>query len=58
MAPSLTGHIASEDGSVEQPALALLRDLGWSHIDLRNETPGAANLTGRTSFKQTICRRG
>ncbi len=29
MAPSLTGHIASEDGGVEKPALALLGELGW-----------------------------
>jgi hypothetical protein len=28
MAPSLTGHIASEDGSVEQSALALFEELG------------------------------
>ena len=52
MAPSLTGHIASEDGGVEQPALALLRELGWSHLNLMNETPGPANPTGRTSFRQ------
>ena len=52
MAPSLTGHIASEDGSVEQPAIALLKDLGWSHLNLMNETPGPANPTGRTSFRQ------
>ena len=53
MAPSLTGHIASEDGSVEQPAIALLRELRWSHVNLMQEAPGPANPTGRTSFKQT-----
>jgi type I restriction enzyme R subunit len=52
MSPSLTGHIASEDGIVEKPALALLQELGWSHIDLFNEVPGPTNSTGRTSFKQ------
>ncbi|MBA3812286.1 MAG: hypothetical protein H0X27_11720, partial [Caulobacteraceae bacterium] len=53
MAPSLTGHIAPEDGGVERPALALLGELGWTPVDLRNETPGPANPTGRLSFKQT-----
>ena len=53
MAPSLTGHLASEDGSVEQPALELLQELGWSHANLLHEVPGPANPTGRTSFRQT-----
>ena len=53
MVPSLTGIIASEDGIVEKPALALLRELGWQHIDLIGEQPGLANSTGRTSFHQT-----
>ncbi len=53
MAPSLTGIVASEDGIVEQPALALLEDLGWSHVNLMYEQPGLANPTGRTSFHQT-----
>lgn len=52
MAPSLTGIVASEDGIVEKPALALLEELGWSHVDLRDELPGADNPTGRTSFRQ------
>jgi type I restriction enzyme, R subunit len=46
MAPSLTGHLASEDGSVEQPALELLQELGWSHANLLHEVPGPANPTG------------
>lgn len=29
MAPGLTGIVASEDGIVEKPALALLQELGW-----------------------------
>lgn len=53
MAPSLTGIVASEDGIVEQPALELLQELGWTHVNLINETPGPANPTGRTSFHQT-----
>jgi type I restriction enzyme R subunit len=52
MAPSLTGQIASEGGIVEGPALALLQELGWTHIDLYGEVPSPANLTGRTSFRQ------
>lgn len=52
MVPSLTGLLASEDGIVEQPALALLQELGWTHINLFGEVAGPANPTGRTSFKQ------
>ena len=52
MAPSLSGLVASEDGIVEKPALALLQELGWTHVDLRDEVPGPANPTGRTSFRQ------
>ncbi|MGO7380103.1 MULTISPECIES: type I restriction endonuclease subunit R [Rhizobium] len=54
MAPSLTGIVASEDGIVEKPALALLRELGWQHVDLHGEVPGSANPTGRTSFQQAF----
>lgn len=52
MAPSLTGTIASEEGSVEQPALKLLQELGWQPVNLMEEVPGEANPTGRTSFRQ------
>lgn len=52
MAPSLTGTIASEEGSVEQPALELLQELGWQAVNLMDEAPGEANPTGRTSFRQ------
>lgn len=53
MAPSLSGLVASEDGIIEQPALELLQELGWSHVNLMYEVPGASNPTGRTSFHQT-----
>jgi type I restriction enzyme R subunit len=53
MAPSLSGHIASEDGSVEQPALELLQELGWQRVNLQAEQLGPSNPTGRTSFRQT-----
>jgi len=52
VARGLTGTVASEDGIVEKPALALLRELGWQHVDLHGEQPGPANPTGRTSFQQ------
>lgn len=52
MARGLTGIVASEDGIVEKPALALLQELGWHHVDLHGEQPGPANPTGRTSFQQ------
>ena len=52
MAPSLSGLVASEDGIVEKPALELLQELGWTHVNLMDEAPGPANPTGRTSFHQ------
>ena len=52
MALSLAGLVASEDGIVERPALAMLRELGWEHVNLYDEIPGLANPTGRTSFLQ------
>jgi type I restriction enzyme R subunit len=50
--PSLRGLVASEDAIVEKPALALLQELGWSHLNLQDEAPGPSNPTGRTSFQQ------
>jgi type I restriction enzyme R subunit len=49
--PSLSSEF-SEDGAVEQPALALLQKLGWQHVNLREEKPGPDNPTGRTGFRQ------
>ena len=49
--PSLSSEF-SEDGAVEQPALALLQQLGWQHLNLMEEKPGPDNPTGRTSFHQ------
>lgn len=53
MAPSLTRHIASEDRSVEQPALELMEELGWRRVNLQAEQPGPNNPTGRNSYRQT-----
>ncbi|GJH27992.1 type I restriction endonuclease subunit R [Caballeronia novacaledonica] len=50
--PSLSSEF-SEDSAVEQPALALLQQLGWEHVSLRDETLVANNPTGRTTFRQT-----
>jgi type I restriction enzyme R subunit len=49
--PSLFSEF-SEDGAVEQPALALLQQLGWEHVNLMEEKLGVNNPTGRTSFHQ------
>lgn len=42
MASSLTEIFASEDGIVERPALALLQELGRSHVDVRDELQAKA----------------
>ena len=52
MAPSLSGLIASEDGIVEQPALALLQELGWECVNLFHDQPGPTNALGRTSLRE------
>jgi type I restriction enzyme R subunit len=52
MAPSLSGIVASEAGSVEKPALALLAELGWSLLNLQDEAPGPQNPTGRKNFRE------
>ncbi|KNY09275.1 DEAD/DEAH box helicase [Achromobacter piechaudii] len=49
--PSLSSEF-SEDAAVEQPALALLQQLGWQHVNLMEEKPGTDNPTGRTNFRQ------
>jgi type I restriction enzyme R subunit len=50
--PSLSAGLASEKGLVEGPAVALLQELGWGHADLMYEQPGAANSTGRLSYRE------
>jgi len=50
--PSLTSEF-SEDSAVEQPALALLQELGWQYLNLMEEKPGPDSITGRTSFHQS-----
>lgn len=43
----------SEDGAVEQPALALFQQLGWQHVNLMEEKLGQDSFTGRTNYQQT-----
>lgn len=51
---SLSGVITSEDSLVETPGIELLVKLGWTHVDLFNEEPGAVNPTGRQSFRELV----
>ena len=58
MAPSLKTKEPSvsytELSLVEQPAIELLEELGWTHGDLMTEVPGPANPTGRLSWRETV----
>ncbi len=58
MAPSLKTKEPSvsytELSLVEQPAIELLEELGWTHGDLMHEVPGPANPTGRLSWRETV----
>lgn len=58
MAPSVKAKEPSvsytELSLVEQPAIELLEELGWTHGDLMNEVPGPANPTGRLSWRDTV----
>ncbi|MFO1213687.1 MAG: hypothetical protein U1E72_03650 [Burkholderiaceae bacterium] len=39
---------------MEQPALELLQELGWTHGDLMTEVPGPTNPTGRLSWREAV----
>lgn len=58
MAPSVKAKESSisytELSLVEQPAIELLEELGWTHGDLMTEVPGPANPTGRLSWRETV----
>lgn len=51
---SLSGAIASEKSLVEEPAIALLQEMGWTHVNLIQEQPGQSNPTGRLSFRELV----
>lgn len=44
----------SEDGLVEQPALALLKELGWTVVNARSESFGPAGTLGRDSMHDVV----
>jgi type I restriction enzyme R subunit len=47
----------SEDASVEQPAIELLKDLGWDHINAFHETFGAGGTLGRETKAEVLVTR-
>lgn len=51
---SLSGAITSEGGLVETPGLDLLEEMGWTCVNLMEETPGPVNATGRQSFRELV----
>ncbi|WP_234731322.1 type I restriction endonuclease subunit R [Acidocella facilis] len=48
---SLVSSLSTEAALVENPAIELMGELGWSTADLLHEQPGPKNPTGRASFK-------
>ncbi len=44
----------TEDGLVEQPALALLAELGWSVVNAWSETFGPTGTLGRDSMHEVV----
>lgn len=51
---SLSGALGGEKQLVENPAIDLLRSLGWQHGSLFQEVPGPQNPTGRLSFREML----
>ncbi len=52
-----TKHYTTEDQSVEKPAIALLEQLGWQHVNAYYETFGASSTLGRESKKEVFLTR-
>ena len=48
---SLVSTLSTEAALVENPAIELMGELGWSTANLLHEQPGPKNPTGRLSFK-------
>src|SRR4030042_3173090 len=44
----------TEDGLIEQPAIQLLKGLGWKHINALHQTLGLSGLLGRDNQSETI----
>jgi len=54
---SALGKHYSEDESVEQPAIALFKELGWDHVNAYHEMFGASGTLGRESKKEIFLAR-
>ena len=50
----MTPHPYTEDQLVEQPALALLSDLGWTTVNARDEELGSAGTLGRETTSEVV----
>ncbi|MFF3338666.1 HsdR family type I site-specific deoxyribonuclease [Streptomyces flavidovirens] len=50
----MTHRAYSEEGLVEQPALELLAELGWSVVNAWSETFGPAGTLGRDSMREAV----
>ncbi|MCK9528646.1 MAG: type I restriction endonuclease, partial [Syntrophales bacterium] len=50
-----TGY--SEDSLIEQPAIELLKELGWEHINGFHETMGSEGTLGRDNQSEVVLRK-
>jgi type I restriction enzyme R subunit len=50
-------HDYTEDALVEQPAIALLKHLGWQHINAFRETFGERGALGRETEGEVVLIR-
>lgn len=53
----MSPHAYTEDQLVEQPAIALFAELGWSTVDATDETFGPEGLLGRETKGQVVLER-
>lgn len=47
----------SEDALVEQPAIALFRELGWETVNCFHETLGTSGTLGRETTSEAVLTR-
>lgn len=50
----MTPHPYTEDQLVEQPALALLSELGWTTVNARDEELGPSGTLGRETTSEVV----
>jgi type I restriction enzyme R subunit len=55
--PRPTAHDYTEDALIEQPAMELLHELGWTPANLFKETFGASGTEGRKNTRQVFLTR-